>query len=269
MAIYTKSQVIAYLDESGFHAQAEIITISGIVARSEQWELLSRLWPSAMGSFPLPYHHTDFLQLQKKCVDAVEAKEYDLLQERLINALSQVEYYGFGASLIRSDWDLFKNRLRDSEPYREPWLFVFESAIEEIMSRTEETFGVTAPISFVFDRQDQFAERARALYSRILSKDLPYRKRLRDDLEFRPKDDCPPLQAVDLFTYEANRYVRETRIKNAEPERWQLKRIRESRPNGAINGQVWNAHKLEELAQLKESGLETPSEPELRNRADD
>jgi hypothetical protein len=210
-------------------------------------------------AFPLPYHHAVFLQLQKKCVDAVEAKEYDLLQERLIDALSQVEYYGFGASLIRSDWDLFKNRLRDTEPYRDPWLFVFESALDEIMSRTEETFGVTAPISFVFDRQDQFAARALTLYSQILSKDLPYRERLRDDLEFRPKDDSPPLQAADLFTYEANRYVRETKIKNVEPERWQLKLIRERRPVAAINGQIWNAHKLEELAQLKESGPEESS----------
>ena len=124
------------------------------------------------------------------------------------------------------------------------------------MTRTQETFGVTAPISLVFDRQDQFAPLALKLYSQILLKcaDLSYRKRLRDDLEVRSKDHCPPLQAADLFTYEANRYVRETKIKDAEPERWQLKVIRESRPNGAINGQIWDAPKLEELAQLKESG---------------
>jgi hypothetical protein len=110
-------KMIAYLDESGFHAQAEVITISGIVARSEQWEKLHRLWPGAMGSFSMPYHHNEFLQRQKKCVkagDIVGAKEYDLLQKRLIDALSLVEYYGFGASLIRTDWDLFKSRLRDT-----------------------------------------------------------------------------------------------------------------------------------------------------------
>lgn len=157
--------------------------------------------------------------------------------------------------MIRSDWGLFKTRLRTTEQYRDPWLFVFESALDEIMSRTE-AFGITAPISFVFDRQDQFAERALTLYSGILSKgvaDLPYRRRLKD-LEFRSKDHSPPLQAADLFTYEANLYVRETIIKATEPERWQLKLIRESRPVGAINGQIWNAGTLEELAQLKESG---------------
>ena len=248
--------MLAYLDESGHHAQAEVITISGIVAPARAWKLLQKTrWAKAMRGFTMPYHHSDVLNEQKKLLEAGDtdgAKEYDELQIKLISTLSEIEYFGFGASLVRADWELYKSLLNKTEEYQNPWFHVFETAIAEIMHRTEDEFGITAPISFIFDRQDQFSKRALEIYNQALALDLPYRHRL-GALSFVPKDRIRPLQAADLFTYESNRYVRDTLIKVMEPPRWQWEQICAGRPKRAINGRTWRKDTLEAL--VRERGI--------------
>ena len=255
--------MVAYLDESGNSSTADTITISGIVARARDWTRLQKRWPRAMKGFPLPYHHTNFLDQQKKhrdVGDKASADEYDALQRKLIATLSDVDYFGFGSSVIRKDWDVVKDRCRRLKRYKNPWFLVFETAIGEIMGRTED-LGITEEISFVFDRIDGVSDSASELFSMIEKtphEELPYMRRL-GKLSFAntalSKDKTYPLQAADLFTYEANRYVRDTVVKECAPMRWQWQAIVEARLRNvpkAINGGIYRPDTLEELAQLIE-----------------
>ena len=239
----------AFLDESGKHGAAEMITVAGLLYRNREVKILQREWPKALGVIPAPYHHADFLY-GKPPFDGIGEPERTHVQERLIDKMSDLDYLGFGASVMRSDLAPFTNRLRSSPAFRDPWFFVFESAISNLMIRTGE-LGRLGVIDFVFDRQDEFQERAHDIFNTLRSMtQLSYWARL-GSLTFSPKDKVCPLQAVDLFTYEVNIYVRET-VKKLNPERWQMRRLRGARDPSTLNGYIWDAENLEAVSRLKE-----------------
>ena len=248
----------AYLDESGKHARAEMITIAGLVFRNRDAKILQRRWPKALGDVPRPYHHANFLAGKHPFDDLTEADK-NQTQMSLINALSEVEYMGFGASLIRSAWERHAHKIRAPE-LRDPWYFVFECAIQEVMDRTAEA-GCRGRIAFVFDRQDEFKDRAFHLYNQILQlKNLPYHSRL-GGLTFESKDRLCPLQAADMFVYEANLYARETRVKKTKPERWQMRMIRGGVPPGRIGGNIWGEKQIMDLVEMRQEEMEARARP--------
>lgn len=243
----------AYCDESGKHAQAEMITIAGLVLRNRDAKILQRQWPKALGDVPMPYHHSDFLA-RKRPFDGFSDAEIERTQADLIAAISKVEYMGFGASLVRSAWDRHVHKIRPPE-LKDPWYFVFESAITEVMDRTAEA-GRLGRITFVFDRQDEFKDKATDLYNQIIQlKDLPFWSRL-GGLTFEAKDKVCPLQAADMFVYEANLHARETRIKRTQPERWQMRKFREGIAfSDYMGGVIWNDQHVARIAEMRQEEL--------------
>jgi hypothetical protein len=240
----------AYFDESGKHAQAEMITVSGLILRERECKILNCTWPKAMGDAPLPYHHTDFI-LGKEPFDFLSETEIDETQKRLIDAIKKQRFMAFGASVTRDSHAKFVKRIHPNPLYRDPWFFVFESAIREIMQRSA-AVGITAPISFVFDRQDEFAQRAHQLFNELLTlTDLPYHHRLRT-LSFAPKNDVCALQAIDLVVYEMNVFARETMTKKVAPPRWQMEYLRDGVSVDYFNGIVWDDKTLNMIAESKD-----------------
>src|SRR5271157_534723 len=111
-------------------------------------------------------------------------------------------------------------------------------------------------IAFFFDRQREFQGRAKELYDALLkSPDFPCHNRL-GPLTFDSKENSIPLQAIDLFAYEAYRYF--TEEGSGLRTRWQLRHL-----DKAPRPRYWNLDDpiLHELAKCMEHKRQLRKEP--------
>ena len=198
----------AYCDESGKHGAATVITICGLLMSSKTCKELQRRWlreAARAPKIPLPFHMSD-------CVVGTKLFEYlredestrVAMQYRMINTLKGLDIQAYGASLIRAEYKPLESQLRDNPKLRDPWFLMFEGAVLEILDRSKNA-GKIHRIDLVFDRQDEFADRALGLFKDILETKAAKAERLKT-LSFAPKDDVAALQAIDVITYEVNRF---------------------------------------------------------------
>jgi len=119
---------------------------------------------------------------------------------------------------------------------------VFQHTLESVC------LGAEAPVSFVFDRQDQFRGRAVEIYNSICTKsDLAFRDKL-GGLDFQDKDKLRPLQLADYVAYEFYRHTVDVRFRIDRTDRWQWSRISSS----LIRERCFSGKRLETLLKLYE-----------------
>jgi hypothetical protein len=79
----------AYFDESGTHADSEVVTVAGYISTAEQWELFGEAWRSEMAAYGLEFFHmTDFANRAGAYKDWTEQERRDRLA-RLIRIINQ------------------------------------------------------------------------------------------------------------------------------------------------------------------------------------
>jgi hypothetical protein len=217
----------AYFDESGKHKAAPVISIFGLLMSAGTCKGLQRRWlqeAARSPKIPLPFHMSDCV-VGRKLFSYLENDEPARLamQERMIGTLRGLDAQAHGIALVRSDHAIVEN---DFEPeYRDPWFVAFQFGINEMMLGSAES-GKAHNISIVFDRQDEFRDRASDLYKKLLLNPPSYAARL-GSLTFSDRGKIAALQAADIVVYEATRYLAECKLKG-DPERWQSKLLRET-----------------------------------------
>src|ERR1019366_1059859 len=179
------------------------------------------------------------------------------MQEWLIRTFKGLDAQAYGASLLRGAYNPLSSQMRSGPALRSPWFLAFEATVLELL-RGSTTSGKPHSIDLVFDRQDEFFDRAHGLFRDILRTKAAKAERLKV-LSFAPKDDLAALQAVDIITYEVNQYFSEQEKAAASGRlpfrRWQLDEVRKYIP---VNGSFWDAGSLEAL-------IETTRELNARN----
>jgi hypothetical protein len=244
----------AYFDETGIHDKATVITMAGLLMSGKACKELQRRWlreAAKKPTIPLPFHMTDCVVGSKRFAYLRNDEDARLeMQDRLICTLRGLEVQVYGASAILNDYKPLESILRARPELRNPWFFVFESSIQEMMDRSEAS-GKKHKISFVFDQQNEFEKRAHDLYAQILACPLPYRDRL-GAISFASRAELVALQAIDMIVYEIGKYVSDHRLEE-KPHRWQIQKLREMIP---ISGKLWNAEGMSLLLdELKQDQL--------------
>lgn len=188
---------------------------------------------------PLPFHMSD-------CV--VGSKQFEYLrddeptrlqmQERTIRTLRGLDVQCYGIAVVREDYALVAKDIQPDERFRNPWFMAFEGGVSTMMLESAQS-GKRHSISMVFDRQDEFRDRAFELYKDVLDAPVSYRDRL-GGLSFEDKDKIAALQAVDIAVYETTRFLVECALGNGS-ERWQNQLLREMIH---INGKLLDANGL-------------------------
>jgi hypothetical protein len=246
LAVFMK----AFFDESGKHETSEVLTMAGIVAPAKSWRKLQKRWMDALGRLRIasPFHASDCEVARKGTqFEGMSRDNRDEIQLTLIDTLKGLNIIAAAGSVLREHYtDEVATELRPSEGLRKLWFLSFEMSIGDMMARTK-VAGKTDVLTLVFDRQDEFETLAHELYAEILEQDPKpsYCGRL-GTLAFSPKDKVPPLQAIDLIAYEANRHVWEHHLAGNR-ERWQSERIRKAI---SIGGLIMDKDGITELRQL-------------------
>jgi len=237
----------AYFDESGKHEQAKVVSIFGLLMSADTCKELQRRWlkeASRSPKIPLPFHMSDCEVGRKKFADFDEDTRLTM-QRRMISTIKGLDMQSYGALVFRAEYERVEAQLRPSQTLRNPWFLAFEYGIAAMM-KASAAAGKKHRITFVFDRQEEFAIRAHGLYNELLASNLPFADRL-GTLSFSPKDDVAALQAVDVIAYEEYRRWSEQELR----ERWQRTLITELI---SIKGALLDAPTLQSLVEdLKES----------------
>lgn len=198
----------AYIDESGTHDQATIITMAGFLSSYKRWRKFDREWDAILNppnETPPPparrvFHATDCLGKDGYKSFAGWSKEArDALVERLIPIARARSLFGFAAAFSLRDYnEIVPERIRRKwkHPY---YLCMFHIANLLKVNKTKFSFG-NEKISFVFAHKPKFVGLLDELYEElrrteavgdILGKMIPYGEPAKN----------LPLQAADLLNY--------------------------------------------------------------------
>jgi hypothetical protein len=213
----------AYFDESGKHDQAKVISIFGLLMSIDTCKELQRKWfkeASRSPEIPLPFHMSDCIAGSKNFAPFDDDTRLEM-QRRMISTLKGLDLQAYGASVIRGDYDKVVSHLRPDQNLRNPWYLAFEGGIGAMMKASAQA-GKNHTVTFVFDRQPEYADKAHSLFNELLASQLSYADRL-GTLSFSPKDKVAALQAIDVIVNEVNRRWTDRHLS----ERWQHKLIRD------------------------------------------
>lgn len=235
----------AYFDESGKHEQAQILSILGLLMPQRVCKELQGRWMREAARkpvIPLPFHMSDCVVGSKRFAHLKDDEDTRLeMQRRMISTFKGLDMQAYGAAVFRRDYEQLRTDIRQDPRFQNPWFLAFEAAIGQVMQFSKKR-GKVHRVSLVFDRQDEFKDRAYTLYNQTLASPVSYRNRL-GGLIFEAKDSIAALQAIDMIVYEGNRAVEDETAGQAC--RWQFELIRK---HITVDGKRLNLEGLTMLA---------------------
>lgn len=220
----------AYFDDSGTHADAEVVLWNGLFGNNFQWDHFNKLWTAKLqnpspGKEPLKRFHMANCQAADGEFLGWKRTETDFLVHELGGIILKCGLYCDCAVISRKDWnelitgDLL-TALGDAEGYSLRMAFVRAS-------KWARDTGCSDKIAFVFDRRQEREKEGKRIYALFehLSKIEPTAV-APVSIEFSNSHQVLPLQAADLVAWEYYQHAREY-LKFGKPyaSRKQLRRL--------------------------------------------
>jgi len=219
----------AYFDDSGTHAESNIVLVAGIFGTEWQLKSLDRLWQkhldSPLGDAKPPlrrYHATDCYNSTSEFA-GWSRTETDYFSHELRTAIIESGVAAYGIGIQRNDWDEIvtgdiRGFLGDAESYATTQCFVCT-----LRWAQENTFD--PEITFIFhNRPSEIQRRAKTIGDAFEKYNTnPHVV----DCQFRSSYDLRPLQAADLFAWEVYQHATEIFAAGAiqPPKREPLRRL--------------------------------------------
>ena len=218
------SALEVYVDDSGSEPQGEIFFLAGFISTVERWAAFSNEWDSALGLHPT----LDYFKMSEAAgfweqFSSSRGWNETNREDRLVTFARIINKYAMLRVSVSTRHDLFEKYLASlpavernfatDEPYV---MLAFHLVSVAIMFAHEH--GLREPIDFIFDHQSAEQEVLGnwEQYKRnIQISRRPYLLPLIGDPFFLDEKDRRPLQAADLYVWQArNHYVENHRFKN-------------------------------------------------------
>lgn len=221
-----------YFDESGLDAHSKTFWVAGYVQHFRDWPSFSFDWNRALRSRGVAaFHMMDLVGRRANFDGWSDAQAVDLMDE-LVSIINSSDVLGFGAGLVKDDYERVIARgtfLEEvglkPEWWRKPYLLAFQQCIVEAVLKATD-LPKSEKITFIFDRQAEFAARSKAVFAEMSDEGLwPSGDRL-GGVHFESKDDRTPLQAADLLAYELRKFTDDKRSGSGRAMRRSLERLR-------------------------------------------
>lgn len=196
-----------YLDESGTHDGSPVITVAAYLARPDQWAAFTQEWVQAISPAQV-YHATD----AANCRGEFDGWTPDQVAEVAKKALPLIPKHTLSAFAIGIHMDDYRVALKDKPEVRkalgEPYGCCLQWLLSNIL-RAKAEAGNRERIAFVHEENDYGME-AHTVYQ--------YLRGIWDvehitSFAFGSKKHVVPLQAADIYAYEANKRLRAGRDK--------------------------------------------------------
>jgi hypothetical protein len=218
-----------YVDESGMERNRSVV-LGGIVGRKEECDLAAKEWVSALynAGITLPFHSVEFWNRtdgkMHRPYAHLSVSDANLLAHLLTEIITTPPLkpigVAFGVELFMQlsqderRWLTTNKRFGKDWPTQgaptKPYFFVFQACTQ--VATKEVPAG--EKIYFVFDRQDEFADRARILYDETLALQNEFTKRMGEAIVFTSKTEAVMLQAADFVAYLTRWYAEDCRSMN-------------------------------------------------------
>lgn len=222
---------VAFGDESDDTHNKRAYVVSGLLAPLPEWVELERLWRKALGEEHLTEFHAAKCDNRRKPFDVFDADQRARFQRIFYGIVSKLQIWGFAAAIelpaYRELQDVFD---RNRPDYSHPYFLAFQFALELMSSAVDKAgFDKDEVIHFVFDRQQQFQDRAKTFYDAVIERpgERTWTHRL-GGLTFDSRLCHLQLQAADIFAYESRKWVSDVKLCGLPDSRWQWHVLRDT-----------------------------------------
>ena len=188
------------------------VVVAGYLGRPEAWRDWTEKWTEALGPIKV-YHAVDAQNLTGEFEGWTSAEVGELVK-RLLPITAEAE---IAATAVALDLRVFEAAMKGRDDLKElfgtPYVACLQWVMQAILNLAS-SVGSSEPITFIHENNDFFSQ-AYECFSWI--KANPNRGDNVISLTFGAKKDYPPLQAADIFAYEANRRLRNINAPERHP----------------------------------------------------
>jgi hypothetical protein len=177
--------LVAYFDESGMH-DSEVITVAGFIGDSSEWFEFNRKWKDAI--FPETSFHASRIADKSNFVN-------------LAHLIAGMAFVPVAGSVRRDDWNAYcrgKSIATDDEiptPYHAALMMAFIIARDWVNAHYPDEY-----LHFVYATHEQYNPAIRGAHAALKRNQEKGGKIA--SLTFESPEECMPLQAADLYSYE-------------------------------------------------------------------
>jgi len=210
-----------YMDETGTHADSEVVGVAGYLATYERWTAFENEWNQAMHLYCVDdFHMGEFEGHWNEFAD----NNYWTpdIRERLISRVCQMcqehSVFGVGCVISRDQYetDLPTDMQTD---LRDPYYYCLYSCMSMLLNyRNDDRLTNIKPINFLFDNKKgrfrlgntmvTWEAFAQELYQRVKA-GLDDTGEVLGELSFGKRQDYPQIRAADLLVYECGKLRRQ------------------------------------------------------------
>jgi hypothetical protein len=203
-----------FVDESGTHADAEVITVAAYAGRPKIWRGWTDQWRKKKRPIEI-YHAVDSANLRGE-FDGWTKERRDELAAKLLPIIANAKIAGAVIGLHLSEFQkAVGDRKEIPEALGTPYTTCFHWLVQSLLELLKHN-KKTESLKFVHENND-FEGDARRAFDWIKENANPYDVPMR--LTFGGKKDQMPLQAADILAYEANKRFRNP--DNPERKAWE------------------------------------------------
>lgn len=197
-----------YLDESGIHDGSPVVTVAAYVARPKQWGAFTSEWRRTIRPIKV-YHAAD----AANCRGAFEGwtkEDVAALAKRALPIIPKHTRLAVAAGIQMDDYEAaLKGRSHLKDLFGEPYGACLQWVLTIIL-RMKAEHGNREQIAF-FHEQNNFRGEAMRVYSAVIER---WNIGAISSFAFGSKEKYVPLQAADIYAYEANKRLRNPSASN-------------------------------------------------------
>lgn len=197
------------IDESGEIGQSPVFVMAGVMDEASKWLEFSEAWNEELAGYPI-LEYFKMHEAHSRAGQFARSRFSEELRNHRVDAFATI-VGSYRPRLIRStvhlgDFIQFRERQRAmGRPWRltkSPYVWAFQQLITWIALALRDE-GVTEPCELIFDTNDIFGPRVKALYPwmRMAIPEDDLRALLPTDFISRDDKKWKPLQAADLVAW--------------------------------------------------------------------
>jgi hypothetical protein len=234
-----------FLDETGTHGDdAPVTAIAAYFAEPKYWDTFERHWLATLAAFGLKQFHMSKYAHSVGAFEGWTRQKSVALATELFPLIPEYTRWGVAVAMVKTDFDEgLKEYPTARKALGEAYECCFHWLVALVLDRAQE-LDKTMRMEFIHEDND-YKGAARKIWDEICKRDNA--KQL-VSLSFATKNEFIPLQAADVFAYEAQKSL-------ADPDRPERKSLTALRASGTITIQhierQWlkdNGERLEKLA---------------------
>jgi hypothetical protein len=209
-----------YCDDSGTHTQSDIAVAACFVADATQWDHFVKDWNAAneAENFGV-FHMADFVAHQKQFAlpEWQDDQKRARTLKRLINIINTRKRMGFFGAVEKAAYETeVPQDLRDRFKLgKNHYTFAVRMCMAKVL-KWRMKFGHNEPVQFVFDQLSKGRGEIAAVFEEALKegseKALAHGITRETGWSFRNKAEVLPLQAADIFAWEALRHMQKVHL---------------------------------------------------------